>query len=46
MDENRHHLAWVQLARTLSPLASFQLCGFPLRRKASQKVIDITEQFE
>jgi len=46
MDQNGHHLAWAELARTLSLLASLQLAGFPMRLKAQEKVIDITEQFE
>jgi hypothetical protein len=34
MDQNRHHLAWVQLAYTVSLFARFQLHGFPLGCKA------------
>src|SRR5438045_8937724 len=33
MDQNGHHLAWTKLACPFSPLACFQLAGFPLRCK-------------
>ena len=32
MDQNRHHLTWAELSRTLSLRALLQLADFPLRR--------------
>lgn len=46
MDENGHHLAWEDAACSLSLLASCQLDGFPLQRKAEHEIIDSTKQFE
>lgn len=46
MHENRHHLAWIELAWTFSLQALLQLAGFPLWFKAQEKVIDITEPCE
>lgn|SRR5579875_1288 len=46
MNQNRHHLTWTELARTLSLFASLHLGGFPVWLKAYHEVIDITKQFE
>jgi hypothetical protein len=46
MDQNRHHLTWIQLACTLSLFAGGQLVRFPLRCKAKHEIIDITKQWQ
>jgi hypothetical protein len=46
VNEKRHHLTWAKLACSLALFACCQLGGFPLRRKAEHKIIDITKQLE
>src|SRR5689334_18732507 len=46
MDQDRHSLAWAELACTFSLVASFPLAGFPLWCKTEHEIIDSTKPFE